>query len=100
MSYQTIQPEWATVYNQIRIFEGITGLTALKIEPDATSVRVVWSYPDESWAGADTYDLPLDQVIEKLDKQISHEQKRVELGLPKRDTGQLPALDLIVGDQA
>ncbi len=98
MSSQAPQSEWTTVFNQIRMYEWVTGLTALKIEPEASFLRVEWGYPDASWAGTNTYDFPLEQVIQKLEQQISHEQKRVDFGLPRRETGELPKLDLIAGE--
>ncbi len=98
MSDQTSRPEWVTLFHQIRVYERVTGLTALKIEPDETCVRVEWAYPDESWAGTNTYDMPFEQVIQKLAAQVFYEEKRVELGLPRRDTGELPHLELIASD--
>jgi hypothetical protein len=98
MAYQQPQSEWTTLFTQIHAYERVTGLTALKIEPDTTSVRVEWGYPDATWAGTNIYDLPLDEIIQKLEQQVSHEQKRVQLGLPKRDTGELPKLELLITD--
>ena len=60
--------DFSSLFDSIKVYEMLMGLELGGIRHDDASVCIDWTYPDGSWAGTTSCDLPVESVIAKLDR--------------------------------
>jgi hypothetical protein len=75
--------ELGSFLETLKVYEMTSGYLHNKIRLDHGSLWIDWIYPDASWAGSTSFDLPLVSVMEKLEREIEYERELLRQGQPR-----------------
>ena len=82
MSNLPVNLEMSGFLYLIKTYEMLTGLVQSRIRQDECSLQIEWTYPDGTWAGVSTYDLPIQQAVERLEAEVEAERTHLGEGYP------------------